>query len=252
MGVLEELVDARAARRPVVLATVIETSRSVPRHPGSKMLVYADGELSGSVGGGEMESRVIEEAKAVLSDGSARTLDYSLVDPHRGDPGVCGGVVRLFLEPFMPAHTVYVVGCGHVGRAVVDLAHWIGYRVIAVDDRDEMVTEAALPNADERIAGPIEDAMAAHPIGEDTSVVLVTRNVGIDAEVIPAVLATPAGYLGVMGSERRWKTVADQLKLSAADLKRIHAPIGIDVNAETPEEIAVAIIAQVIETQRAS
>ncbi len=130
-----------------------------------------------------MEARVIAAAGEALADQRARLLEYALVDPRRGDPGVCGGEVEIYLEPYMPRHTVYVVGCGHVGRAVLDLAHWLGYRTVAVDDRPEMVTSEALPNADERVLGSL--AEVAEPIGEDASIVLVTRNVDRDVVVLP-------------------------------------------------------------------
>ncbi len=120
------------------------------------MLINADGTTIGTIGGGEMEARVIAAAAEALA---ARTIAIARIcsgRPHQGDPGVCGGEVEIYLEPYMPRHTVYVIGCGHVGRAVIDLAHWLGYRTVAIDDRAEMVTAEELPNADEtgaRIAG---------------------------------------------------------------------------------------------------
>ncbi|MCJ7753168.1 MAG: XdhC family protein, partial [Thermoanaerobaculales bacterium] len=116
--VLFELTAAVEAGRPVVLATVVGTRRSTPRRPGTKMLVFGDGETFGTIGGGEMESRVIAAATGALSDRRPQLLEYALVDPTRGDPGICGGEVKIYLEPYMPRHTVYVIGCGHVGRAV--------------------------------------------------------------------------------------------------------------------------------------
>ena len=142
--VIEALAAAVQCGEPVVLATVIETDRSVPRHAGSKMLVRADGTTLGSIGGGEMEARVILAAGEALRTKRPQRLHYELVDPRSGDPGVCGGTVELYVEPHLPPHTVFVVGCGHVGRAVVDLAHWLGDRVVAYDDRPEQVDVAAL------------------------------------------------------------------------------------------------------------
>jgi xanthine dehydrogenase accessory factor len=251
--ILFELSAAVAEGHPVVLATVIGTHRSAPRHSGTKMLIFGDGTTSGTVGGGEMESRVIAAAGEVLSTNRPRRLEYALVDPRRGDPGVCGGEVEIYLEPFMPPHTVYVVGCGHVGSAVVDLAHWIGYRTVAIDDRPEMVTEKALPHADQRVVGSLADVAA--PIDPDSSIVLVTRNVDSDVLVVPQALASPARYIGVMGSTTRWRTVAARLGdagVTAADLERIHTPIGIELQAETLEEIAVSIMSEIIQVNRAA
>jgi xanthine dehydrogenase accessory factor len=246
--------EAVAARRPVVLATVVATRRSVPRHAGTKMLVYEGGEQSGTIGGGELEARVIEDALGAMRTGTTRLETYELVDPDRGDPGVCGGEVTVYLEPYMPPHTVFVIGVGHVGAAVVDLAHWLGYRTVASDDRPERVTEEALPDADERIAGSVADALAAAPVTEDTSIVVVSRSVDIDVAAIPQLLRTPARYIGVMGSQRRWITTRQQLVdsgVAETELERIHVPIGVELGAETVEEIAVSILSEIIKESRA-
>ncbi len=251
--VLEELSRAIAARTPVVLATVVATKRSAPRRAGTKMLVFAEDRQLGTIGGGAMERRVLDEAGEVLETGRPRLLDYQLVDPQRGDPGVCGGEVQIYLEPYMPAHTIYVVGCGHVGRTVVDLAHWLGYRTIAIDDRPENVSEEAVPGADVRVAGTLGDALAEHPPSADASIVLVTRNVDIDVEALPPALATPARYVGVMGSTTRWRTARKLVLDGGLDedtLERVHAPIGIELHAETLEEIAVSILSEIIRVNR--
>ena len=252
-GILEELSAAVSAHKPVVLATVVATKRSVPRRAGTKMLVYGDGSLSGTVGGGAMESRVIDAARQSMRTGTTQLLTYELLDPDRGDPGVCGGEVQVYLEPYMPPHTVFVVGAGHVGRTVVDLAHWLGYRTVITDDRDELVAEEHLPNADVMISGSVEEALAKEQITENTSVVVVSRDIGIDADAIPKLLKTPARYIGVMGSHRRWRTVRSQLEeegIPNSDLDRLHVPIGIELGAETLEEIAVSIMAEVIRVGR--
>ncbi len=162
--ILAELSAALEQRMPVVLVTIIATRRSVPRHAGTKMLVFADGATIGTVGGGEMEARVVDEARDVLRERRPRITEYELVNPGEGDPGICGGELTLYLEPYMSPHTIYVIGCGHVGRAVVDLAHWLGYRTVAIDDRPDLVSEEAMPNADVRFAGSVTGALAAHPI----------------------------------------------------------------------------------------
>lgn len=225
----------------------------MPRHAGTKMLIYSAREQSGTIGGGQLESRVIQDALDVLRTGKTRLETYALVNPDRGDPGVCGGELTVYLEPYMPPHTVFVIGIGHVGAAVVDLAHWLGYRTIASDDRAERVGEEALPDADERIAGSVAAALAEAPVTEDTSVVLVTRSVDIDVDAIPRLLETPARYIGVMGSERRWITTKQQLVaggVEEADLDRIHVPVGIELGAETVQEIAVSILSEIIKETR--
>lgn len=202
---LRELVDAVDAGRPVVVATVVATRRSVPRHAGTKLLVYGDGTLRGTVGGGEMESRVIDAARESLRTGATQLLTFDLLDPKQGDPGVCGGTVEIYLEPVMPQRTVLIAGAGHVGKAVVELAHWLGFRTVVTDDRAEEIADDKVPLADVRVAGTIDDALAALD-GSDVAVVLVSRSVDYDVQAIPAVLHKSPRYLGVMGSGRRWST----------------------------------------------
>jgi len=252
-SIMSVLADAVDAGRPVVLATVIRTSRSVPRRAGSKMLVWPDGAQVGTVGGGEMESRVRVEAAEALTDGRSRVIDYDLLDPAGGDPGVCGGAVTIHLEPFMSRPTVLVVGCGHVGRAVIDLSHWLGFRVVAVDDRAELADTAEVPNADVVVVGSIADAMATAAVDDQTHAVLVTRSTALDIETIPPLLATPVRSIGVMGSARRWHTTEAALReagLADTDLARVTAPIGVEIGAETPEEIALSIMGQIIAGRR--
>jgi len=251
--ILRELATAVDGSEPVVLATIVETRRSVPRHAGTKMLIFSDGRTIGTVGGGELEARAVAESLETIRSGKPRLMEYDLVNPAHGDPGICGGELKLYLEPYMPAHTVYIIGCGHVGRTVVDLAHWLGYRTIAIDDREDLVTEQAMPNADVRFAGTVKQALAAHPVTQNSSIVAVTRSTELDAKIIPLLLDTPAGYIGVMGSKTRWHSTRDRILsggVTSEDLDRLHVPIGIDINAETLEEIAVSIMSEVIKVTR--
>ncbi len=251
---LRRLVAAIEDGTPIALATVVRTSRSVPRHAGSKMLVDRDGNQFGTIGGGEMEARVVHAATEALVTGLTQHLDFDLVDPARDDPGVCGGSVTIYLEPFMPEPHVLVIGCGHVGQAVVELAHWLGCRVTALDDRTDLATPEALPLADLVLAGPLAESLAAVTIDDNTHVVLLTRNVAVDREVLPAVLNTPARSVGVMGSARRWHTTRELLAadgVGADQLDRVVSPLGVDIHAETPEEIALSVLAQIVQARRA-
>ncbi len=247
-GLVRAALDAVDRGDAVVVATVVATERSVPRHAGSKMLVYADGRQMGSIGGGEMEARVIGAAVEVLASGTSRLVNFDLVDPAAGDPGVCGGSVAIYLEPLLPEASIVIVGCGHVGKAVADLAHWLGYRVIALDDRADLATADEVPTADHVLAGPVADNLAQVAITDRTHVVLVTRNMAVDLDAIPAALATPARSIGVMGSKRRWAQTRERLLqrgVASEQLDRVRSPIGLEIGAETPEQIAVSILAEI-------
>ncbi len=249
---ISELAAAIEGGQAVVLATVTRTERSVPRRPGSKMLVFADGRTEGTIGGGEMEHRVTIEAVEVLADGRPRVITYTLVDPATGDAGVCGGEAEIYLEPYMPTPKLLIVGAGHVGRAVSDLAQWLDFRTMVWDDRTAILDDA--DHVDIALSGSMADALAEHPLTANDSVVMVTRNVKLDLEILPLLLATPTRYIGLMGSQRRWDTTRGGLieqGIPESDLGRVHAPIGVEINAETPEEIAVSILAEVIGDRRA-
>lgn len=248
-SILASLAALERAGEAAVLCTIIRERGSVPRHVGSKMLVYPNGVIAGTIGGGEMESRVIREALEALHEGKPRLVTYTLVNPQAGDPGVCGGEVEVFVEPHLPTPTLVVIGAGHVGRALVHLGKWLGFRVAVSDDRAELCTPEALPGADLYLPGPAAELPGRLSFNAQTYIVMPTRGVPLDVSALPALLAAPHAYLGVIGSRRRWQTAVRQLTaqgVPAAALARVHAPMGLELRAETPEEIAVSILAEIL------
>ncbi len=253
MSIWQAVAELEDKNEPGVLCTIIHSQGSTPRHAGSKMLVYADGSIIGSIGGGELESRVINAALESLSDGNPRRLDYSMNDPEEGDPGVCGGQVEIYMEPIVPKPTLVVVGAGHVGRAVAHLAHWLDFRVVVSDDRPEFCDPDVIPEADEFFPVPFEELGDQFNISPWTYIVLTTRSVDIDVPGLPKILDSPAAYIGVIGSKRRWETTRAQLEevgVSADQIDRVQSPMGIEIHAETPEEIAISIMAEIIQIRR--
>lgn len=231
------------------LCTVIKSSGSTPRRSGSKMLVYSDGGIEGSVGGGEMENMVIQEALDAIQENHPRIVSYELVDPRRGDPGVCGGNLEVYVEPINPNPTLVIVGAGHVGKAVAHLAGWLGYRVVVSDDRPEYSDPEHVPDADAYYPIPLSQLPEKITIHPNTYLVLTTRNAQIDIEGLPPILESPAAYIGVIGSKRRWETTRKALLkngISDENLKKIVSPMGLELNAETPEEIALSIMAEIV------
>ncbi|MBN1668477.1 MAG: XdhC family protein, partial [Anaerolineales bacterium] len=145
--IFTELAALEAQAKAGVLCIITASQGSTPRGRGSKMLVYPDGSFIGTVGGGEVENRVIQEALQALRDGQPRNLEYAMSAPERGDPGVCGGQLEVYVEPILPKPTLALIGAGHVGKAVAHLAHWLGFRVVVNDDRPDFCTPAVVPDA---------------------------------------------------------------------------------------------------------
>lgn len=248
-SIYQALAQLESTNVSAALCTVTKSEGSTPRHVGSKMLVYADGSFIGTVGGGELENRVIKSALESLREGKAQTLFYTMADPTRGDPGVCGGQVEVFVEPIFPPATVVVIGAGHVGKAVVHLAKWLGFRVAVSDDRAEFCTPEATPGADEYYPVRMEKLAEQFPVTDRTYLVVTSRGSGVDAVGLPSLLASKAAYIGVIGSKRRWATTAKALKelgVESALIEKVHSPIGLELQAETPEEIAISIMAEIL------
>ena len=253
-SIFQSLAELEQTGQPGALCTVVKTSGSTPRHSTSKMLVHPDGSIEGTVGGGLLEQRVIQEALDALKDGKPRLLQYSMTDPARGDVGVCGGQVEVFVEPILSPAKLVIIGGGHVGKAVAHLAKWLGFRVAVSDDRAEFCTPEANPDADEFYPVPMAELPLHLTITSQTCLVLTTRGVTVDVPGLPALLESPAGYIGVIGSRRRWGETVKQLNQAGIGdeaLQRVHAPIGLAIGAETPEEIAVSILAEVLQVVRA-
>ena len=248
-SIYQAIVDLQTGNRAGALCTIIRTRGSTPRHAASKMLVYADGKILGSVGGGGLEQLVVTAALDSLVDGQTRLLKYNMVDPSRGDIGVCGGTVEVFVEPILPKPVLVVIGAGHVGKAVAHLAQWLGFRLVVNDDRPEFCTPEAVPNADGYFPCSMAELPQRFAITPWTYLVLTTRGMDIDIEGLPVLLDTPAAYIGVIGSQRRWAETRKKLLeagISDEKLSRVKSPVGLDIHAETPEEIAVSILGELI------
>lgn len=249
VSIYRALLDLEETGTGGVLCTIISSSGSTPRHQGSKMLVYPDGRTIGTIGGGEVENRVIKEALEAYQDGKNRILSYNMVNPKEGDPGVCGGSLEVFVEPIQPKPVLVIIGGGHVGKALAHLAKWLKYQVVISDDRPEFCNPEFIPDGDEFFSIPMKDLPATMTINQFTYIVLSTRGSNIDVEGLPALLDCPFGYLGVIGSKRRWmvtKKALLEIGIPEEKINRVHSPVGLELNAETPEEIAVSIMAEIL------
>ena len=250
--IYQALSELETNNQSAALCTVTKSEGSTPRHVGSKMLVYPDGKFIGTVGGGDLENRVIKAALQTLDDGKAQTLFYTMADPSRGDPGVCGGQVEVFVEPIFPPPTLVVIGAGHVGKAVAHLAKWLGFRVVVSDDRAEFCNPESTPGADEYYPVEMGKLAESMTITKQTYLVITSRGSGVDVAGLPSLLESEAKYIGVIGSKRRWSVTAKALKekgIKEELINKVRSPMGIELQAETPEEIAVSIMAEVLMTK---
>jgi len=248
-SIYQAITELEKNNESAALCTVVKSEGSTPRHVGSKMLVYPDGSFVGTVGGGELENRVQTAALNSIENGEYQTILYSMVDPSRGDPGVCGGTVEVFVEPILPPAMVVVIGAGHVGKAVVYLAKWLGFKVAVSDDRSEFCTPESVPGGDAYY--PVEMGKLAEQlkVTRQTYIVVTSRGSNVDAAGLPSLLESDAGYIGVIGSKRRWLTTVKALKeqgVAEELIQKVHSPIGLELNAETPEQIAVSIMAEIL------
>jgi xanthine dehydrogenase accessory factor len=250
--ILAELLAARERGDPCALATVVAVRGSTPREPGAKAILYADGRISGTVGGGKFESLVATDALAAIRSRSSIFKTYPL---HEQSPesfgAICGGEISVFIEPQLAKESAVIVGAGHCGQAICRLARECGLHVTLLDDRVDLLAQC---DAHARLTTPAPDFIAAHAWQAGEALIIVSRNYEIDREALAAALAHPgAAYLGMIGSTRKVTRVFDELRargVPAESLAKVHAPIGIDIGADSPAEIAVSVIAQVLQVLR--
>jgi len=237
----------------VALATIVRAQGSTPRATGAKMLVFRDGTIKGTIGGGEMERRVIEESRAALESGQPRMVHYTFREVEQGNVGVCGGENDVFIDVIGSSKELLIVGAGHVGQAVAQLGEFLGMDCVVFDTRPEYANQERFPRARQTLIGEIGQELAKYPISRQSYIVIATRGHLQDAEALAAVIRSPAAYIGMIGSRRKTLRVFEMMKAQGIEqelLDRVHAPIGLDIGAETPEEIAVSIVGQIIAEMR--
>jgi xanthine dehydrogenase accessory factor len=250
----EEVARRLREGRRLALATVIARQGSAPRAEGARMIVEADGRTAFSIGGGAFEALVIADAREALASGRSFEKEYRFREEGEGATGmVCGGSVRVFVEVVVPPEPLFVFGAGHVGRALARVAAPLGFRVIVVDDRESDLRDAELPAGTGRLLAGRDFAEALPEIPAGAYVAIVTRCHKTDLAAVRHALGRGAAYVGLIGSRRKVATVAARAAeagLSEADLAALRAPIGLPIGAETPEEIAVSIAAEIIAVRR--
>ena len=243
LKVVGELVEQGQS---LVLATVVAARGSAPRGPGARMAVFPDGRVLGTIGGGRLEERVKAEAAAALGHGRARKLMIDL-GPELGM--CCGGSVEVFVEPLRAAPRLVIFGGGHVSLPLANLAHDVGFRVTVVDEREDYASRERFPVVSEVLADDPLDVARALELDGSEYLLVITHEHRIDEALLGALVGRPFRYLGLIGSRAKVQRFCQRLLsqgVASGELGRIHAPIGLDIGAETPQEIAVSVVAELI------
>jgi xanthine dehydrogenase accessory factor len=218
------------------------------------MLFRDDGTSVGSVGGGCVEAEVWQQARKVIESGKPALLSYQLTAEDAENEGlICGGSVDIFIEPIMSDPRLVILGAGHLGRATASLAKEIGFEVIVVDDRDSFANTERFPEADEVIVAPFSQALDDVEVNDNTFILVVTRGHQYDQQATETSIKTSARYVGLVGSRRKIKIIVEALlekSIPPEAFAKLYAPIGIDIGSETPEEIAVSVVAELIAVRK--
>jgi len=248
--VFAALSDALVRGEEVALVTIVAATGSTPQRVGAKMLVYADGRTVGTIGGGCYEDDAFWKAKEAIQRRRPANVKYELNDDFAEESGlVCGGQMEVFIEPVEPSPDVYVFGAGHVGHALAQMAYDAGFRVHVIDDREKFANISRFTSGVDVIVDDIPTWLSQHQLPATAYAVIVTRGHRHDLDALRALVPAQVRYVGLIGSRAKVKRIYDALLeegIDAAALARVHAPIGLDIGAVTPQEIAVSILAELI------
>ncbi len=248
--VFSALSDALRQGEEIALVTIVASTGSTPQRVGAKMLVYADGRTVGTIGGGCYENEAFWKAREAIKNRKPLTLKFELNDDFAQESGlVCGGQMEVFVEPLEPSPELYVFGAGHVGFFVAKMAYEVAFKVHVVDDREKFANVERFGPGIDVIVDHIPTWLATHTLPPTAYAVIVTRGHTHDLDALRALTASPHRYLGLIGSKAKVKRIFDVLLeegMSTESLRGIHAPIGLDIGAITPQEIAVSILAELI------
>lgn len=249
-----EIARLRAAGRNAALATIIQVRGSIPSFETAKVLVREDGTTLGTIGGGCVEAEVWQAAREVLREEKSRRMVFHLNHDAKDDAGlICGGTLEVFIEPILAQPMAWLIGAGHVARAIAQVAEAAGFATAVVDDREAFANRERFPGAREIHAGEFDEVLPRLDVGSNGYIAIVTRGHKGDMRALAWAVATPARYIGMIGSKRKVIESYKELRrqgIPAAKLESVHAPIGLDIGAITPEEIGVAVVAEMIAVRR--
>jgi xanthine dehydrogenase accessory factor len=248
--VFTAVAEALERGEPAALVTIVATTGSTPQRVGAKMLVFGDGRTVGTIGGGCYENDAFWKAREAITSRRPQLVKYELSDDFAQESGlICGGQMEVYIEPVEPSPELYVIGAGHVGYHLARLAHEVGFLIHVVDDREKFANRERFPDAAEVVAEDIPAWVERSSLPPHAYVVVVTRGHNNDLDALRALAPRDLRYLGLIGSRAKVARIYDALTdegMPADLLRRVHAPIGLDIGAVTPQEIAVSILAELI------
>jgi xanthine dehydrogenase accessory factor len=238
----------------LAVATVVETEDSTPRETSAKMIVFPDGSIYGTIGGGGLEQKVIEDALEAMGSGESFTRRYNLKGTDEGGFGpICGGTPTVYVEVIRAPETILLCGGGHIAKALAPMATALDMNLIVVDERAEFVSKERFPGAMKVVRAAPSDPGLKRLVTPSTYVVILTHSHEHDKETLRNLVSTDAAYIGMIGSKKKVATIMRELGeegVPAEELERVFSPIGLDIGAETPAEIAVSIISEIIHVKR--
>ncbi len=252
--IYQELAKLEAENEDAALVTVISASGSTPREEGAKMLVRADGPILGTVGGGRVEEIAIKEALAAIRAGKTKRLSYRLKEGEETGM-VCGGDMELFIEPVLSSPTLFIFGGGHIALALSKMSGLAGFKIVVIDDRPEFAMPQRFPEAEQTIVTEYTRAFSGITVRKSDYIVIVTHAHKGDEAVLEGALKTGAKYIGMISSRSKNDVVFSHLRAKGVPqelLDKVHTPIGLKISAQTPAEIAVSILAELVQVRRSS
>lgn len=248
-NIYTKIIEVENGNQKAALCTIIDVKGSAPRKVGAKMLVMQNGTITGTIGGGALEKKVIEQALDVIKSNNSDIVKHNLVSELAM---CCGGTVELFIEPIMNKKKLYIFGAGHIGKALANFAHTLDFLVTLIDERYEAFEDENI-SSHNRINEHHAAAINQLTFDENTFIVILTHNHAYDREILALTSKKKQGYIGMIGSERKVTIAKKNLIasniLNQKELEHIDMPIGIDINAITPQEIAISILAKLIESR---
>ena len=252
-NLLGTIVDLKKSGDPAALAVIVRTEGSTPRRAGTKMVVLKDGKTIGTMGGGDLEKRVIEEATETIKQGEPRAISFTL-DIEKGKLDMmCGGKLEVYIEPILPDEKLIIFGAGHITRSLAPLIKGAGFKVSVVEDSPDLLQKDKFPATEDLVLTDMEQFARDLPSDPRTYIVLLSRGSSRDEAILRQLIQKDFKYIGMIGSARKIVTMKEDLKKQGVPgeaFLKLQAPIGLDIGAETPEEIAISIAAEIIAAKK--